>query len=1516
MHNFKSMLLSAAAMLMLAAVPASAAPPQAVKKAPTGNRLYTRTASEIPSQRYSALMKAPRARYISVAEAQADPQLPAIIGGMLDSRSWETSGTAYGLYQLPAKEGEPFKFIRSEIFPNGGGVEADGSYYSCEVEESSDGVSIIIRAYDTDTWRNTRSFSPGDYSFIATDVAHDPLSGEIFGCLWDTSGSGYMFGTIDYKNGVTRKIATLTNMWNAVAIDRDGTIYAIDQEMVENGPVVECVKSSLYTVNRETGALTLIGDTGLLPYYASSAVIDPRTGRMFWSVTPKDDDQSALYEVNKSTGACTLVYRYPGAEQFMGMYVPAPLAEDAAPAAVTDLRANFTGGSLSGTIDFTVPTLTYGGTEGSGAISYDIFTGSNRITNGSTAWGKKESVPVTLSRGGEVEFTVVLTNAAGNSPKEKVKTFAGTDVPKAPEVKAAYADGTMTVTWTVPDGSVNGGYIDPAAITYKVTRMPDHSVVAGATKETSFSETLAVPDDVVSYYYTVEATYDRKTSAAGVSNRIVLGAASAPYLIDFAEVDNLDDVTIINVDPASKGWGLSGGALLLREDSQLAKDDWVITAPIRLAPGSVYAISVEASSQGTRYPETIEIFCGDNNTAEAMTQEIVGPTVVSTASSSAWATITGYYAPESEQTVFIGVHACSEANVYNLRVKSIAITAAFATTAPGAPTDFTVTPDASGASSATISLKAPATDYDGKPLAGLTKLCIYRDGTEIHVKENPALGESITFVDSDVLTGEHTYSAIAFNNAERGREVKTTVFVGVGTPVAPASLAIVETENPGEVHLSWPAVDTDTKGYPLNPELVTYTLYAPNAQGTSLVAVATGITGTEQTLQATDPETQIFAYYAVAAQTKGGSSDAVPSDFIAVGKPFGLPFSETFAGGKINSLFTYTGLSGDWEVVTNNPEYLAQADDNGFAQMFGEYYGSSADLISGKIDLAGSVNPILNFSTFNYYTTAYGPDYNTIEVYVRTSGTEWTRELEVLVNNAADPNRWGAVSVNLSKYEGKAIQLLFRATNYVYDTTTLDQIRIGNGVDHNLSLTSINAPAKANPGEKFNVNVKVENTGLNDAAEFAVQLFRDGELADSRTVETLRSGRSADIAFEQIFTPLVESDVEYHAAIVYNPDMIADDNTSATLSVKPMLSNLPVVPALRGVLSEGYAVLDWDEPDTDSASPDPVQENFETADSYATTSQCGWTFVDADGAPTQDAIYVIGVTDINGNPITAPGIGDNSPTSWAVIDHTYGFGIGTPFTPHSGNKLLIALASDGKANDDWAISPKLFGGAQTITFWAKSKESDPEWAEYGTETFEVLYSTTGTELSDFVKLDTHKILSAEWLQFSADLPEGALYFAVRYVSEDCYSMMIDDFSFIPDGAVADITLMGYNVYCDGGKINDAAVEDNTFTDNVSASGEHSYVVTAIYDKGESRASNIVELTTSGVGSIALDGVSVAVEGRTIAVLGAEGHTVTIAATDGKVLASATAGARMAHTVGAAGVYLVSIEGNTFKVVVR
>ena len=66
---------------------------------------------------------------------------------------------------------------------------------------------------------------------------------------------------------------------------------------------------------------------------------------------------------------------------------------------------------------------------------------------------------------------------------------------------------------------------------------------------------------------------------------------------------------------------------------------------------------------------------------------------------------------------------------------------------------------------------------------------------------------------------------------------------------------------------------------------------------------------------------------------------------------------------------------------------------------------------------------------------------------------------------------------------------------------------------------------------------------------------------------------------------------------------------------------------------------------------------------------------------------------------------------------------------------------------------------------------------------------------------------------------------------------IDDVTFIPDTlARQDITLQGYNIYCNGERINEALIVQNTYTDTADR-GDAVYTVTAVYDKGESASSN-------------------------------------------------------------------------------
>ena len=167
----------------------------------------------------------------------------------------------------------------------------------------------------------------------------------------------------------------------------------------------------------------------------------------------------------------------------------------------------------------------------------------------------------------------------------------------------------------------------------------------------------------------------------------------------------------------------------------------------------------------------------------------------------------------------------------------------------------------------------------------------------------------------------------------------------------------------------------------------------------------------------------------------------------------------------------------------------------------------------------------------------------------------------------------------------------------------------------------------------------------------------------------------------------------------------------------------------------------------------------------------------------------------------------------------------------SGSKCFAAFSSTTKANDDWLISPELPGMEQTISFWNRSTN-----VNYGYDQFEVLYSTTGNTPADFVKLGDTYSANLGWSKVEVQLPEGSKYFAIRCISYQTEAWLIDDISYTR--GTPSYTVIGYNIYRDCIKINDAVVTDNKYVDNLtkaltSETDNHSYNVTAVYAEGES-----------------------------------------------------------------------------------
>ena len=338
---------------------------------------------------------------------------------------------------------------------------------------------------------------------------------------------------------------------------------------------------------------------------------------------------------------------------------------------------------------------------------------------------------------------------------------------------------------------------------------------------------------------------------------------------------------------------------------------------------------------------------------------------------------------------------------------------------------------------------------------------------------------------------------------------------------------------------------------------------------------------------------------------------------------------------------------------------------------------------------------------------------------------------------------------------------------------------------------------------------------------------------------------------------------------------------------------------LEATNAAGSVTLAWSEPDLDAAPCDPITESFEDGEAFS--DQFGeWTFVDVDAQP------VGGISTID-MPGIEPGKTTGSFWIWdtnLVYDSLSG--------ARTGKKFLFSLFRyDDKQVDDWAISPDLDGSAQTIVFYAKSYTSTYR------ERIEVYYSTGSTSPADFILIRAAESVLPYWEEYKIDLPEGARHFAIRSMNAGGYRLSIDDVTYIPAGN-ANLDLVGYNVYRDGVKLNDEPVEENEFTDESARPGEsYNYVVTAIYTKGESGASNNVAVDCNGTRhrrcrSRSRDGKR---RRRQYPCHGAQGSPVEVYGIDGIAAFDGIAGGTLEITV-SPGVYLVSVSGKVVKVVVR
>ena len=966
-----------------------------------------------------------------------------------------------------------------------------------------------------------------------------------------------------------------------------------------------------------------------------------------------------------------------------------------------------------------------------------------------------------------------------------------------------------------------------------------------------------------------------------------------PYTQDFYYSSDFNKMTVIDANSDGNTWtyasydpyNYSPSGRYIGNATNGA-DEWIVTPALELKAGYTYKFSMKAIGTAG-YTNNIEVFVGNAATAEAMTTSVAPKTEITTGANNF---INGEISVTSDGIYYLGIHLTADANQNSIYVDDLKIEAGLLGAAPAAVSAFTATPAVEEAKAVMkLSFTAPDKTNSGAELTEITNIMVYRGTEKIADLGAATPGAEVTYTDITPVVGNNTYKVICVNTAGEGSEATVSKYISFTTPSAPTNVVLTETEE-GQT-ITWDAVTTGANAsYLFIPENVTYTITRSDK-----VEIAKGITECTVTDTYTkDDEGQNLIYYTVTAVNEGGSSSATSSNKILVGNPYTGEYAESFANYSYSTT-TWQAESG-WVTKTSspyNPAISADQDgNNGFVGFSSYSSGTTARLVSPIINVSEMQNPRLSFYVYHAATT-----YTDKVVPELLINGEYTELCEGITVNG-DVEGWTKYNFDLTKEQVAGdFQLSFKAVAGGGYLVAIDNITIKDALAYNLAATGITVPASLGVGKAAEIAVSIKNTGVNAAAGYKVVLYCNDEEVSSINGEELASEAANDsILFTYTATPFMAGkELEFSAEIVYTNDLNAEDNT-VSVSVPVVTNDLPVPTDLKATETPTTITLTWTAPVVPEVQVQPVMtESFEEWTAGSTDAFADWTFVDGDGKNISG--YV--------------GYGSSIPMAFMTSNNS-------KIRPNTGSNYLVSPKNNSYRDyrDDWAISPEVVGG-QTISFFVCQLGG---YGMFGT-TFEVCYSSTDNNVESFVVLESKKHTATSWVEYSFTLPENAKYFAIHVIDNGDSTgdaLAFDDITFQP-GSVQ-LVHTGYNVYRDEkmiATIDDKAVATFTDTQLDDVTLEYSYAVSALYETGESLASDVLKLSNpvTGIDEIIGNQAVIANDGM-LKVTGFAGKQLNVYNAGGQAVV-AKAIANDVETIALSnGVYIVSIANKNFKVVIK
>ena len=953
---------------------------------------------------------------------------------------------------------------------------------------------------------------------------------------------------------------------------------------------------------------------------------------------------------------------------------------------------------------------------------------------------------------------------------------------------------------------------------------------------------------------------------------------------------NLFTVYDLNQDGITWEWNDAyDGSMRSNYSRNNGNDDWLVTPPVHFLPGRQYIIKFNIRNAADSWLNTFEVKYGEGDTPDTFDK-----TLQSTyePDGTDFETKTYYITVDKEVTYRFGFHDnTAEADHYWLFFDDLSIEKGPLSTSPAAVEGLAVTPAPQGALRATIDFTAPTKTVGGGQLDKIDGFVVKRDGNEIARLQGTQPGQKVSYSDEAVPSnGFHTYQVTALLGTEEGSKEQKSAYIGLDSPSDPTQVKLLDGGN--NVMAQWPEARRygQNQGY-VDPSQVSVSLFemVETTYGVSVgELVQTSDPGAQEMILDVDPDestnldgkTQSLYQLAARADNPAGSSGYYGTHPVVVGPSIKLPFKESLSYGHLENGFVWTAgndvhnsrmNAAGWMLVNDNP---ADGDAGSLrwrpytvSGMYGdtEYNIIAGDMVSmnmPKVALDGAEHPKLFFSL--YSKVAEDAHLNVV---VETPDAE-----EYLLHSydlsTTLQEGWSRKELDLSQWAGeKHIVVKFQGVcdanpEEVY--IGVDDINIFDQKDNNLAAVALTTPKSVEGGRTATVQATVKNFGATKATGYKVQLLCNDKVVD--TVErTQQLGILESDTVDLKFAAGVNlgERATLKAQVVYAGDEIAADNTSEPVAVRIRRPGYSTVTDLQAVApsDDGVVNLAWGEPA--KAQPERVTEDFEDYEPFA-TDLGNWTLIDGDKGLAGGFFSSYSYPGQN-KPMAFMAFNPDAITdAFAVVASNPGL------TPKSGDQFAGApYASDAAGNliaaDNWLISPELSGNAQSVDFYAFNVTIIDEWGNVTpyNETFDILYSTTGTAREDFTVIRTDKAdgtsaisEGANWKPVHVELPAGAKYMAIHHKSDAWNSFLfgIDDVTFEKGAVGANDVITHYNIYRDSELVGQTTDAATSYSDHGVATGDHIYNVTAVYrnangEEHESAFSNDAALYVNGIAEI-------------------------------------------------------------------